>query len=225
MDKQNLVASGNSNQAATPNPQVQSGSTPKDLTPNKIPTSSGPNSLPSKPQAPVSLTTELPDSKAVVTTPAGGDRKKKIFLVVAIGILFLILAGGGGYFYFSQNKDTSGADQTLTSLSSPTVRPTIIPTQKPVPTLVPTEVVDEAESLIGCSNLDLESTPSAFLTSYCQGDYCSNKQTKETCEDVDVVTYASESGKLLENTQPDGIEDCVWETSGFTGECKVKYWE
>lgn len=79
--------------------------------------------------------------------------------------------------------------------------------------------------VVGCSLLDLESPNLAFIKSYCLGVSCTDKTTQEECEAVDVVTVSSESGRLMEESQADGVGDCVWEeqAGGFGSKCQVGY--
>ena len=79
--------------------------------------------------------------------------------------------------------------------------------------------------VIGCSLVTENLLELAFLRSYCLGAHCSSETDRQSCETVDVVAVSTESGKLLEESQTDGIADCMWDeqTSGFGNKCKVKY--
>ncbi|OGM10824.1 hypothetical protein A2Z22_02980 [Candidatus Woesebacteria bacterium RBG_16_34_12] len=81
------------------------------------------------------------------------------------------------------------------------------------------------EKVISCSLISGESLELAFLESYCLGTMCSPAVTKSECEAVDVVSVATETGRLLEESQTDGIGDCLWDeqASGFISKCKIKY--
>lgn len=162
------------------------------------------------------------DIKSVITRPPK-EEKPKVVVWLIIGLLILIIVGVGGfYLYTKQSREES--DQTPAS-SAPILLPTDAPI--PTPTLVDNEnqEVVEKEEVVGCSLLDLNSPELSYIDGYCSGALCNSKTTKEECEVVDVVAVATDSGRLLEQSQQDGIGDCVWdeEASGFGDKCKVKY--
>lgn len=55
------------------------------------------------------------------------------------------------------------------------------------------------------------------LHSYCAGEYCHNADTRDLCEQVDMVSIST--GKLTEGS--DGTIDCVWNTD--SNACTTKY--
>lgn len=59
-----------------------------------------------------------------------------------------------------------------------------------------------------CSETIFDPEEVSFLNSYCNGNFCSNNQEKETCEAVDVLVI--DNGFLSEETGQDGIGDCIW---------------
>jgi hypothetical protein len=70
-----------------------------------------------------------------------------------------------------------------------------------------------------CSEVNYDSSELTFLQSFCQGNSCIHHDTKEDCENVDVVL--TENGNLKEESGQDGVADCVWIID--TTSCKPKY--
>src|SRR3990172_5121149 len=68
--------------------------------------------------------------------------------------------------------------------------------------------IPESAGVNNCSEVNYESSELIFLQAYCQGDFCIHHDTKEDCENVDVVL--TENGNLKEESGQDGVADCVW---------------
>lgn len=148
-----------------------------------------------------------------------GQRKSKLILIAGVALLALSLVGGGVYYFTSDNYRTSlETSRTFSPLTSPTV----LPTQIQTPTPLPSATADGG--IIRCREMNFDSPEPSFLQSYCQGDRCGFVSSKEECELVDVVAVATGEGRLLEESQADGIGDCIWDESGSRfNRCKPRY--
>ncbi|PIR43203.1 hypothetical protein COV24_04125 [candidate division WWE3 bacterium CG10_big_fil_rev_8_21_14_0_10_32_10] len=60
-----------------------------------------------------------------------------------------------------------------------------------------------------------------YLESYCLGNYCYPKTTKDACETVDVVTIKDR--KLNDSWGQDGTADCIWIEDTTSINCQVRY--
>ena len=81
-------------------------------------------------------------------------------------------------------------------------------------TILPDEIV------AGCEYLsDLER--GSYLDSYCSGELCAASGTELECSALDVVSVLD--GNLSQEKSSDGVGDCIWQTTGFSGQCVPKY--
>ena len=79
--------------------------------------------------------------------------------------------------------------------------------------------IPESAGVNNCSEGNYDLSELTFLQAYCQGDFCIHHDTKEDCENVDVVL--TENGNLKEESGQDGVADCVWVSEATS--CKPKY--